>query len=120
MWRFLAHPLDRIPIRPACGSVFPSPVSQAHPPGPAALLDSPGVFIPDVGPAEVQLGEQHCFQFASPFQSEAPENNLVRGRFTLADGDWRQRPSVILLHGWNAEFQYELQFPGWSRQLARA
>src|SRR5881394_841860 len=103
MWRFLVQPLDRLAIRSACGSVRPSPDGQSHADEAVALLDSPGFFTPEVGPAEVQMGEQHCFQFTSPFKSDAPGNNFVPGKFNLAAGDWRLRPSVILLHGWNAE-----------------
>lgn len=38
----------------------------------------------------------------------------------FADDDWKSRPSVILLHGWNASLQYQWQFPYWSQLLARA
>jgi dienelactone hydrolase len=121
MWRLIANSLDRLAMRSACGSVLPSPDGQSHANEAAAFLKRPDFFTPEVGPADVQLDEQHHrFQFASPFQSEVPENNLVRGKFDLAGADWRTRPSVILLHGWNAELQYQLQLPGWSRQLARA
>jgi len=120
MWRLLVQSLDRLAIRSACGSVRPSPDGQSHAEEAVALLDSPGFFTPGIGPAKVQMGGKNCFQFPSSFQSEAPGNNLVPGKFNLAGGDWRRRPSVILLHGWNAEPQYKFQFPRCSRLLARA
>lgn len=49
-----------------------------------------------------------------------PNNNVVRGRRELVTGDWRRRPSVILLHGWNAELQDRWLCPHWGRMLARA
>jgi len=120
MWRLIARPLDRLAIRSARGSVLPSPDGQSHAEEAAALVNRPAFFVPEVRPAELQFGLDREFQFSSPFTSEIPANNIVRGRCELAGANWRQRPSIILLHGWNAELQYKWQFPSWSRLLARA
>jgi pimeloyl-ACP methyl ester carboxylesterase len=120
MWSFLARPLDQLAIRSACGSVLPSPDGQAHAAEASELLNRPDFFAPEVSAASVRFTEGDHFQFESPVRSDFAGNNLVRGRFVTAGENWRTRPSVILLHGWNAELQYEWQSPGWARLLARA
>lgn len=120
MWRFIARPLDRFAIRSACGSVLPSPDGQAHIAEAAELLHYAEFFAPAVEPARVEFTSKQNFQFASPVQSESANNNVVRGRFEPATKEWQARPSVILLHGWNAELQYQWLFPFWAQLLAHA
>jgi pimeloyl-ACP methyl ester carboxylesterase len=62
---------------------------------------------------------QGRFQFTSPVQTPWAENNLVPGRLYSAGSNWRARPAVILLHGWNGERQYQWQFPYLSWRLNR-
>lgn len=57
------------------------------------------------------------FQFRSPLPSVWPENNVVHGIGRLPDEDWRGRPTVILVHGWNAELAYQWLFPWVAREL---
>lgn len=120
MWRFIAKPLDRIAIRSACGSVLPSPDGQTHIGEAAALLRQPDFFAPDVPAANVEFFGRNRFRFASAFHSEHANNNVVTGRFETAAENWRERPTVILLHGWNAELQYQWLCPYWAQLLARA
>ncbi len=120
MWRLIAKPLDRFAIRSACGSVLPSPDGQSHAPEASALLRSPDFFSPAVQIPEINFISRNRFEFASPIRSDAENNNVVRGRFEPAATVWRTRPSVILLHGWNAELQYQWLCPFWSQLLARA
>jgi dienelactone hydrolase len=120
MWRFLAHPLDQLAIRSACGSVLPSPDGQTHAAEASELLSRPDFFAPDVSAAPVEFTEAGQFQFVSPVRSEFAGNNLVRGRFVTAGEHWRTRPSVILLHGWNAELQHQWLSPVWGKMLAHA
>jgi pimeloyl-ACP methyl ester carboxylesterase len=107
-------------IRSACGSVLPSPDGQAHIAEASEILRRPEFFCPPVEPAPVEFISKSRFQFASPVCSEVENNNLVRGRFEPAEKEWRRRPSVILLHGWNAELQYQWLCPFWAQLLARA
>ena len=120
MWRFIAQSLDRLAIRSARGSVLPSPDGQAHATEASELLRHPDFFSPTVEAARVEFASAHEFRFASPVRSECANNNVVRGRFVPAALDWRTRPSVILLHGWNAELQHAWLCPVWGRMLARA
>ena len=120
MWRFIAKPLDRFAIRSACGSVLPSPDGRSHLDEAVELLRRADFFSPAVGAASVEFTSEAAFHFPSAVFTESECNNMVRGRFEPAAKDWRHLPSVILLHGWNAELQYQWQLPFWSQLLARA
>jgi dienelactone hydrolase len=120
MWSFITKPLDRIAMRSACGSVRPSPDGDCHVEEALAMLKRPDFFAPDVAPAKLEEGPRDTFRFPSPFESSVPANNIVPGRMFLTGRDWQRKPSVILLHGWNAETQYDWIFPFWGQLLARA
>ena len=120
MWRSIARPLDRFAIRSACGSVLPSPDGQPHIDEAAQFLRRPDFFAPQVEAARMEFTSKYDFQFSSPVRSDSENNDLVRGRFEPATENWPTRPSVILLHGWNAELQYRWLFPFWAQLLARA
>src|SRR5688572_29977020 len=120
MWRLIARPLDRFAIRSACGSVLPSPDGQSHAAEAAALLRSPDFFSPAIDIPKVNFVGKSRFEFASAIKSGVENNDVVRGRFEPAAKDWQSRPSVILLHGWNGELQYQWLCPYWAQLLARA
>jgi dienelactone hydrolase len=120
MWRLIAKPLDRFAIRSACGSVLPSPDGQSHAAEALELLRSPDFFSPAVEMPQINFISKSRFEFASPIKSGVENNDVVRGRFEPAGKDWQRRPSVILLHGWNAEMQYQWLCPFWAQLLARA
>ena len=120
MWRFIARPLDRFAIRSACGSVRPSPDGAAHAEEAAAFLASSDFFCPRVNAADLQFTGKDAFRFPSAVESPEAGNNTVPGRCELVAEDWRERPAVILLHGWNAELQYQWCLPYWSQLLTRA
>ena len=102
--------------------MLPSPDGRSHAAEASEWLHRPGFFSPAVEAARVEFasGHEFQFQFASPVRSEFENNNAVRGRLVPAARDWRTRPSVILLHGWNAELQHSWLCPIWGRMLARA
>ena len=76
------------------------------------LLRHPDFFCTAIGPAhEVSFRDQHRFAFPSPLSSRWPSNNAVHGQLFRAGTDWRNRPAVILLHGWNSELGYQTEFP---------
>jgi dienelactone hydrolase len=120
MWPFIARPLDRFAIYTARGSVMPSPDGDSHVAEACALLKRPDFFSPNVPAAVLKFTGKDSFQFRSPVRSDCPANNLVHGRCELAGEDWQRRPTVILLHGWNAELQYQWCLPYWSQLLARS
>jgi pimeloyl-ACP methyl ester carboxylesterase len=70
-------------------------------------------------PRDWVFGSSGSFQFASPIQTAAPLNNTVHGRFYPAAEKWTKHPTVILLHGWDAEICYQKLFPRLARRLKR-
>lgn len=120
MWSLVAKPLDRLAIRSACGSVLPSPDGQPHGAEAAQFLARSDFFAPGQAPAALKFTGSSSFEFPSCVRTGSVTNDLVRGRCEFATREWQQRPSVILLHGWNASLQYQWQFPYWSQLLARA
>ena len=120
MWHLIAKPLDRLAIRSACGSVLPSPDGQSHAEEAAAFLQRPDFFAPSVAPAELKFTGKTSFEFRSQASNGCAANDLVRGHCEFADDNWQRRPSIILLHGWNAALQYQIIFPYWAQLLARA
>jgi alpha/beta hydrolase family protein len=105
-----------------------SSISQAalfseNPPGPEppnAPPALPFLFNFEVGPAQMRFTTSIDFEFPSSVPSPWAENNKVFGKLWRAGSNWARCPSVILLHGWNAEFQYRWQFPRLAARLARA
>jgi dienelactone hydrolase len=86
-----------------------------------ALLQRPDFFCDFVqAPADFEFTSAREFRFGSPVPSPWPENNVVRGRLYCAGQPWQQRPTVVLLHGWNAERGYRVLFPFLAWRLARA
>ena len=120
LWRLIARPLDRCAIRSARGCVLPSPDGHAHAEEALDLLRRPDFFSPAIEPARIELTRAGAFSFPSAVRTVSEENNVVRGHFEPAGKNWQEKPSVILLHGWNAELQYRWQLPFWSQLLARA
>lgn len=118
MWKLITTAIDRAAMRSACSSVRPSPDGLHHGEEAFELLQDPGFFAPDVAAAPVEISGKR-FTFPSPVPSPYPENNIVRGRIERAGKHWQSQPSVILLHGWNAELQYDWLLPYWSEMLGR-
>jgi pimeloyl-ACP methyl ester carboxylesterase len=71
-------------------------------------------------PADLAFGAEGRFRFTSPVRTGAPENNTVHGRLYSTGGDWKGRPTVVLLHGWDAQWCYHRTFPRLARRLRRA
>ena len=58
--------------------------------------------------------------FDSPLPSPDPENNAVHGRFYPCPGQWRGRPAVVLVHGWNDFPNHCHRFPRLAKKLNEA
>jgi hypothetical protein len=71
-------------------------------------------------PADFEFGRHNTFQFSSPVVSPWRRNNIVHGRFFQAADRRQEAPTMILLHGWNAEIGYRTLFPHLARRLNRA
>ena len=98
-----------------CGEGPASHLEEAQ-----TLLSQHDFFWPEGVPAaQPEFYHPTDFRFASQLATDAPENNVVWGRFFRAGPEWRQKPSILLVHGWNGELGYLWQFPFLARQLAR-
>ena len=108
-------------MRSACRSVRSGPLDGAKLAEAEALLRGADFFCDFVqAPADLAFFNHVEFQFRSAIATPWEENNQVFGKLFKAGPDWRQRPSVVLLHGWNGELGYRLQFPWLARWLTGA
>jgi dienelactone hydrolase len=121
MHALLTRPLDWMAIQTGSASVRRSTVVQRSPEEIGEFLRRPDFFSPALSaPPELTFADESEFRFTSPITTAWPANNTVHGRLFPCGPDWRARPSVVLLHGWNGESAYWSLFPWWARQLARA
>ncbi|HEY3854535.1 MAG TPA: alpha/beta hydrolase family protein [Verrucomicrobiae bacterium] len=78
-------------------------------------------FIPaESQPAQIEFNGPLHFRFATPRPCEFEENNVVHGRLYRCDDQWRKKPAIILLPGWNDSASYQLRFPPIARDSNRA
>jgi dienelactone hydrolase len=117
----LCHWLDRLALRSACASVRNGPAVFPHLAEARSLLGHPDFFGDDLVSAKAGIVLNHRLRFAFSSQVPTPwtENNLAQGRLYGTGLDWRTRPAVILLHGWNGEAGYYFQFPYLAWRLRR-
>lgn len=71
-------------------------------------------------PTDLKWVSKTDFQFTSSIGSRWPENNVVRGKLLRCGEDWKTKPTVILIHGWNDEVGYMFRQPYQARLLLRA
>jgi pimeloyl-ACP methyl ester carboxylesterase len=120
MHAVITRPLDWASIqlaRLSVRSVTDSPTVLAEA---EALLEHPG-FLPARAPqaARLEFTGPRDFRYPSPIPGAVTSNKTVYGKLFTAGTGWRRRPTVILLHGWNAETGYRVLFPMLARQLNR-
>lgn len=119
MWRRITESLDRWAIKAACASVV-AKTGDHHEHEAEELLRQPDFFeASPEPPCDIRFADQKHFSFTSPLKTRWTSNNIVSGRFFRAGRDWRQRPVIILLHGWNSELSYQSQFPFLAWRLNR-
>lgn len=116
---FLWQWMDRVAIRHAAAHM-PRPdgrdlrIDQAR-----LALQSPDLFPTDHRAAAVEFDDPVRFHFQSRRPSEHAVNNIVHGRFYRCAEQWRQRPAIVLLHGWNDSLNHYYYFPRHARRLNR-
>ncbi len=118
--RWLKEKIDRWAIRAAANSLPKLPADPAHRTEVEAALARPELFVPPETTPRVQLNPDFSFQFPSSVKTPFPVNNTVHGRIFAAAGDWRAKPSVALVHGWNAEQHYLQILPRLAGSLVNA
>jgi pimeloyl-ACP methyl ester carboxylesterase len=83
--------------------------------GPVAEAD---FFAGEVEPPEdLFFSGRHDFSCDSPMPGIAAECGRIHGQFHRCGEGWRQRPVVLMLHGWNGENCYRLLFPLLARKF---
>lgn len=116
----VARCIDRVVIRMALMRLEARAAGECLPAEaltPAAVAD----FF-EVGarpPEEVEFRGRHGFFCDSPLPGVAPESRRIYGRFYRCGEDWRNRPTIIMLHGWNGENSDRLLFPLLARRFRR-
>ena len=83
------------------------------------VLQDPEFGRGQVAPAAVEFDGPNIFHFASPRPCDHAVNNIVPGRLYPCGTDWRARPVVLLLHGWNDALNHVYYFPRHARRLNR-
>lgn len=82
-------------------------------------IQQPDFFSSDLEPVHPSFGPNNQFTYPSPIETPFPENNRVFGRFYRCPGRWEDKPTVLLLHGWNDVTGYHLRFPFTARRFNR-
>ncbi len=76
------------------------------------LLGEPDFFNDEIRPPEKMVfSGSHDFTCDSPLQGAAPQSRRIYGKFYRWNDQWRKRPVLIMLHGWNGENCYRFLFP---------
>src|SRR5688572_14079241 len=112
MFRVWTETLDRLAIWSACQSVRCGTIESGRIDEAEAMLAHKGFFPAEVpAPTKLVFHGAREFEFPSHVATPWPENNIVYGKLYRAGNDWVAKPSVLLVHGWNGEMGYYLQFP---------
>lgn len=111
--------LDRLAFRTACLSVRAGRGGEAQGEKAREWLREPTYFDPPVAVPVIRWRGGGRFTFDSRVRTDWPENNRVYGRVYRAQGAGLDRPTVLLLHGWNGEMIYATQFPWVAWRLGR-
>ena len=115
----LKQKLDRWAINCAANALSPGQHNAERLTEAAQLLSSSQLLdVPDVT-AHLIHSENNTYHFQSSLPLGLPRNDQVHGKFFRAGTDWKTKPLVILVHGWNAELHYTYVLPRLARALNR-
>ena len=117
MMAALARLVDRWAINMAAARMPAPDGREAHLAEAQAMIASAEFIPPRVEAAKVQFAGAEGFHFETPWPGPFAENNTVHGRFYRCGQQWQQRPTVILLHGWNDVTDHYFLFPLLARRL---
>jgi dienelactone hydrolase len=119
MTPFLCQWIDRVAIHHAAARMPKPDGRELRLEEVQRLLQNPDFSPADMKPATVEFTGPATFRFASPRPSANAVNDVVHGRFYRCDDAWRQKPVILLLHGWNDSLNHRLFFPRHARRLNR-
>jgi pimeloyl-ACP methyl ester carboxylesterase len=115
--RHLQQSLDRGAIRLATETVRTGWRRTEQTQLAAELLARPDLLAPEVPAAKLQFVNKRQFKFESVMRTPW-DTPTAKGALWRAGRDWQKRPAVILIHGWNGEWGYQLAFPFMQMALA--
>ena len=109
--------LDRIAINYAAANMPKPDGRDLHLEEARALLQSPDFFPTEPRPATIEFTGGTSFHFPSLRPSGDAVNDIVHGNLYRCDDRWREKPVIILLHGWNDRLDHYYFFPRHARRL---
>jgi dienelactone hydrolase len=116
----LAKPLDWCSIQLARLSVHDGIGAHEQVAEVEKIIEDPDFLCDFVtAPKDLRFVSKRAFRFTSAVTSLWERNNTVHGRFFMASKHWQDNPTVILLHGWNAQMAYRTLFPHVARRLVK-
>lgn len=83
----------------------------------ASRLADRAYLTPSKCVPEFVAGPEGHFQFRSAAPVRFEQSNTVHGRFFPAAGEWQERATVVIVHGWNAELHYLYGCPALAKGL---
>jgi dienelactone hydrolase len=83
------------------------------------VIDSPDFIPAEEKVANVQFTRSVEFRFDTPRPGPFAQNNTVHGRLYRCAGRWQERPTAILLHGWNDAIHHYIRLPHMAAQFNR-
>ena len=114
---FLCQCIDRVAIHFAAARMPKPDGRDLHLDAAQRLLQNLDFSPAKMNPAAIEFAGPSNFRFASPRPTAHAVNNVVHGRLYRCDDRWRQKPVILLLHGWNDRLNHHFYFPRHARQL---
>ena len=81
------------------------------------FLERPDFILSEAEAPRVEFGSRTHFSFPTPRRTAFLENNVVHGRLYRCERKWQERPTVILMHGWNDALDHYWRFPAIAREI---
>lgn len=120
MFTALKKRIDRAAIDIAARSLPPGIPSANRTNQAKELLSNEKLLRPAGETGRLQFNGPQEFQFQSAVKTNHARNDVVYGRLFRTGSAWASRPTVILVHGWNAELHYLYILPRLARALNQA
>jgi dienelactone hydrolase len=114
---FLCQWIDRMAIHYAAAHMPKPDGRDLHLDEAQRLLQGLDFSPAEMKAAAIEFDGPINFRFASPRPTAHAVNNVVHGRLYRCGDNWRQKPVVLLLHGWNDVLNHRFFFPRCARQL---
>jgi len=115
----LSRLIDWAAIQGAAARMPQPDGSDSHLAQAQGLIESPDFIPAEVAAATVQLSGGNRLHFESPAPGAFAENNVVHGRLYRCAQHWQERPTILLLHGWNDVLNHRFRFPLMAGQINR-